>query len=369
MTGIYMKDPYLPVDMSLLPSWWNGNYGLTFERDYYYEPKRRVSQEQQMRHLLYERFGDLGIGQKNAPRRPIVGPQLVGGCYLTQEILGCEIVYNEKAPPWVEPRNLSEKEAWALQVPEDFDNNPAMRNVLNLLDALEDEFGYLQGDVPLHGIANIAIDLRGHEYFIDLVERQDLADHMHTVISKTIYEQAKRLKARTGSCSMCINRVISHFSPSTFMSPNCSLQMISPKMYEKQILKHDMWLTERLQPAGFHHCGNNAHLFAPLYALTGATFLDIGYGSDIASCRKALPEAWLSLRMDPRKMQWGTPEETEVEVKKLLDAHGSPWNKVAVWCSSLDYGTPDESIRAMFKTVAEYRGNRYSDLSRAYMIS
>ncbi len=39
-----------------------------------------------MRQLLFERFGDLGRGQENAPRRPIVGPILMGSGYLIQEI-------------------------------------------------------------------------------------------------------------------------------------------------------------------------------------------------------------------------------------------------------------------------------------------
>ena len=86
-----MTDPYLPVDVVFHPNWWNKNYDLSFDRDFYYEPKRRARQEQQMRQLLYERFGDIGLGKKDAPRRPIVGPILMGSGYIVQEILGCEI--------------------------------------------------------------------------------------------------------------------------------------------------------------------------------------------------------------------------------------------------------------------------------------
>ncbi len=52
-----MQAPYLPADVVFHPNWWNKNYGLTFDRGFFYDPTRRVNQEKQMRKLLYERFG------------------------------------------------------------------------------------------------------------------------------------------------------------------------------------------------------------------------------------------------------------------------------------------------------------------------
>jgi hypothetical protein len=364
-----MTDPYLPVDVVFHPNWWNKNYDLSFDWDFYYEPKRRAWQEQRMRQLLYERFGDIGLGQKDAPRRPIVGPILMGSGYIVQEILGCEINYAEDGNPWVLPRHLAADETWALQVPEDFENTTSMRNLLSLMDNLEEEYGYLQGDVPLHSVVNTAIDLRGQEYFIDLIENPDLVAHLHTVISRTIYEVGRRVKMRTGHVSISINRTIASFDPTIFTIPNCSLQMISPKMYREHYLEYDAWLGRRLPPLGFHHCGNNAHLFAPFYAEAGAVYLDVGWGSDIAACRSALPEAWLGLRMDPVKMLTSTAEEAATNTEMLLEAHGAPWEKVGVCCINMDYGTSDEAIRAMFNTVARYRGHRDSGIQRAYQVA
>jgi len=146
--------------------------------------------------------------------------------------------------------------------------------------------------------------------------------------------------------------------------------MLSPKMYAELLLEYDVWLGRRLPPLGFHHCGDNAHLFAPCYAQAGAVYLDVGWGSDIAACRAALPEAWLSLRMNPvNKMLTATPEETAADVKSLLQAHGEPWDKVAVCCINMDYGTPDEAIRAMFNTVSRYRGAKENGAQAAYQIA
>lgn len=364
----FSSEPYLPVDVVFHPNWWHKNYGLSFDWDFFYDPERRVWQEQRMRQLLYERFGDLGLGQKDAPRRPIVGPILMGSGYIVQEILGCVVQYQEDGNPWVLPRNLSETETWALAVPEDIESTPSMRTLLRLMNSLEAEFGYLQGDVPLHSVVNVALDLRGQEYFIDLIEKPALVAHLHTVIARTIYEVGRRVKARTGNVAISINRIIASFDPGILIIPNCSLQMISPRMYGELLLEYDTWLGQQLPPLGFHHCGNNAHLFAPDYARAGAVYLDVGWGSDVAACRAALPEAWLSLRLNPVKMLTASPEEATADVESLLEAHGAPWNKVAVCCINMDYGTPDEAIRAMFQTVARYRGTQDGSLERAYQV-
>lgn len=364
-----MSAPYLPVDVVFHPNWWHKNYGLSFDRDFYYRPERRVWQEQRMRQLLYNRFGDLGLGQKNAPRRPIIGPILMGSGYIIQEILGCQVKYQEDGNPWVLPQNLSQAEVRALQVPDDIENTPTMRSLLALMDSLEAEFGYLQGDVPLHSVVNTAIDIRGQEYFIDLITNPDLVAHLHRVIAHTICQVGRRVKARTGNVSISINRTIASFNPGIFTIPNCSLQMISPAMYEQQFLEVDSWLGQQLPPVGFHHCGNNAHLFAPYYARAGAVYLDVGWGSDIAACRKALPEAWLGLRLDPVRMLTATPEQAAADTEKVLKAHAAPFEKVGVCCINMDYGTPDEVVRAIFNTVARYRGNRESGIQKAYQVA
>ena len=322
-----------------------------------------------MRRFLYERFGDLGLGQKDAPRRPIVGPVLMGSGYIIQEILGCKVNYQENGNPWVIPRNLTDAEIWALKVPDNLEQTQAMQNLISLMAHLEEEFGYLQGDVPLHSVVNVAIDLRGQEYFIDLIQKPDLVAHLNQVISRTIFEVGHRVKARTGTVSISVNRTIASFDPQIFTIPNCSLQMISPQMYEDILLQHDVWLGQQLPPVGFHHCGSNAHLFAPLYARAGATYLDVGWGSDIAACRAALPEAWLSLRMNPVRMLTATPDQAATDVETLLQAHGPPWDRVALCCINMDYGTPDEAVRAMYGTVERYRGNRNSGIQRSYQLA
>jgi hypothetical protein len=73
--------------------------------------------------------------------------------------------------------------------------------------------------------------------------------------------------------------------------------------------------------------------------------------------------------MNPVRMLTATPEQAAADVEGLLQAHGAPWRRVAVCCINMDAGTPDEAIRAMFDTVARYRGSADNPARRAYEIA
>ena len=116
----------------------------------------------------------------------------------------------------------------------------------------------------------------------------------------------------------------------------------------------EMHMAERIQPYGIHHCGDNLHKMAPVYAELSLAMVDVGWGSDVAAVREALPDAFLNLRLNPVRMLQATPQEIAADTKGLLSAAGSLEN-VGVCCINMDYGTPDENIFAMYEVVKQFR--------------
>ena len=55
-------DGVLPVDVIFHPDWWHSHYGLDFREPFHFDPAVRVESERLMRQALFERFGDLGLG-------------------------------------------------------------------------------------------------------------------------------------------------------------------------------------------------------------------------------------------------------------------------------------------------------------------
>ena len=175
-----------------------------------------------------------------------------------------------------------------------------MNLLLADMDALEREFGCVVGDFNLDGVLNTALQLRGQQFFLDMMEDPALAGHICDVVAETQLLVARLVAARTGTTSVSVNRSIVNVDPAIYLHSNCSVQMVSPALYKERLLPYDCRLARELRPYGIHHCGNNLHRFAPLYAATGAVFYDVGWGSDVAAVGRALPGRLPQPAAEPR---------------------------------------------------------------------
>jgi hypothetical protein len=344
----------LPVDVIFHPDWWHTHYGLDFREPFHFDLQVRVESEQRMRRALYDRFGDLGLGEKDAQPRPVVGPVHLAIGFVVQALLGCEVRFSVNAAPWVLCAGLSDEQVWALEVP-DIGTTSPMRETIAMMDALEAEFGFLEGDIPWDGVQNIALDLRGQQLFLDYYDNPNLVHHLFDVIARTTCRVAEYVRGRTGTSSISLNRIVASVEPRLNLHSNCSVQMISSATYEEFLLPYECWLAERLQPYGIHHCGDNLEHVVEAYAqVPGLSFVDVGWGSDVAACREVLPDAFFSLRLNPARLRTQTPEKVGIDVGSLL-AQAGPVERLALCCVSMDAGTPDENVRAIFETAEYFR--------------
>ena len=344
----------LPVDVIFHPDWWHTHYGLDFGPAFHFDPQVRVESERRMRQALYDRFGDLGLGEAQARPRPVVGPVHLAIGFVVQAMLGCEVRFAPNAAPWVLCAELDEDQVWALEVP-DLETTSPMRETIARMDALEAEFGYLEGDIPWDGVQNVALDLRGQQLFLDYYDRPDMVHHLFDVIARTMILVAGYVRRRTGTSSISLNRIVASIDPRLNLHSNCSVQMISRRTYEQHLLPFECWLAERLQPYGIHHCGDSLQRMAQAYArVPGLAYVDVGWGSDVAGCRRALPDLVFSLRLNPARLRTQTPAEVRSDVEQLLDAAG-PLDKAALCCVAMDAATPDENVRAIFEVAERYR--------------
>jgi hypothetical protein len=343
----------LPVEVVFHPHWWYCNYGLTFGEEFFFDPDVRVEGERQMRRLLYERFGDLGLGEKDPLPRPVIGQVHLAAGFLPSAILGCEVLFAEDAPPAILPRNLTDDEVRALQVPDILDT-PIMQRLVAMMDRLQERFGYLEGDVNWGGVQNVALDLRGQQLLLDYYENPDLAFHLLDVVSRTIANLALYIRSRTGSTSIAVNRIVASVDPALSLHSNCSVTMVSNATYERFLLPYDNYLAQRLQPYGIHHCGADMeHVVEGYSKVQGVSFFDVGWGSDVARCRAGLP-GFFSLRMSPVRVRECTVDAVQQDVEQLLRQAGD-LTQAGICCINMDDGTPDENVRAIFHVVDEYR--------------
>jgi len=339
----------IPVEFIFNPAWWFRNYGVSFEQPFYLDPAKRIENDVLMRRVLYERFG---VGAPNPQPRPVIGSLYVAGGFVVPALFGVQVHFAPDQAPWPVARNMSRDEALALTVP-DFENLWPMNEIIASMDALEKEYGHLVGDLDLDGVLNTALLLRGEQFFLDLTEDPELAQHIAGVVAETQARLGLYLRSRTGTNSISVNRSIVNVDPRIYLHGNCTVQMISPALYRRALLKWEIYLAERLAPYGIQHCGNNLHLFARDYAATGLVFADVGWGSDVAAVNAALPDVFLNLRLSPVRMLQASAAEIREDALKLLAACGRT-EKVGLCAINMDYGTPDENVHAMLEVARQH---------------
>jgi uroporphyrinogen-III decarboxylase len=352
MTRTLAKE-LLPVELVFNPNWWYRTAGISFDEPFYLDAETRIQNDVAMRRLLHERYGDLGLGEADPQPRPVIGSLHVAGGFVIPALLGAEIIFAPDAAPQPKPVGLSVAQVEGLEKPDLTETWP-MQQLIADMDALQARYGYLVGDLNTDGLLNAAYHLYGQELFLDFYQAPERVRRLLSIIGDLIVDVALYVRQRTESCSISVNRMVERVDPGLFLHANCSVQMISPDSYRAIHLPVEQRMAERIQPFGIHHCGDNTHKIAPIYAELAVCYVEVGWGSDVARCREALPDAFFNLRLSPVRMLQSTPQEIAEDTEKLLSGAG-PLEQVGVCCINMDYGTPDDNIFAMFEVVQRYR--------------
>jgi len=230
-----LQNPVLPVDIVLHPSWWHRHEGITFDEDFFFHPARRVEAEKKMEQVLYDRWGRYGLGADHDRDLPQVGPVHLAAGYLTSEMLSCPVEYCENAAPQVIALNTD-----SLTISHDAPfQSSVFKRYEKLLDGLKTRYGYLCGDIGWGGVLNTALDLRGQEFFFDLVDTPDEAARVAADIAAVIERFTEHIREATGTTSISVNRNVRHIPAPVHLHSECSNVMISTDMYERFFLPID----------------------------------------------------------------------------------------------------------------------------------
>ena len=345
-----LKNPLLPVEIVLAPAWWYHHEGITFDEDFFYHPARRVEVERKMEEVLHQRWGRFGLGADHDRDLPLVGAVHLAAGYLISEMLGCRVDYLADSPPQVICANRD-----SLDVsPDEAFGSPAYKKLEDLSDTLTTRFGYLAGDVNFSGILNIALDLRGQEFFMDMIDKPDAA-RLIADIRAVIDRFTTGLSARTGSTSISVNRTVGQIDRPVFLHSECSHVMISVADYEKFLMPLDVEWSKRRRPFGIHYCGEDPHRYAESFGkLPRLDFLDVGSGGDVALLRRHLPNTFLNVRYSPVDIVGQTPDQIRQSVRGLVYASDNP-RLTGVCCINMDEQVSDEQITAIFEEVEVLR--------------
>jgi methanogenic corrinoid protein MtbC1/uroporphyrinogen-III decarboxylase len=337
---------YIPLGVGFYPDWFNKRYGVSFDRQYYFDPETRIEARMEIDKRLYERFGDVGLGDKDPKPKPLI----TFGMVMLPSIFGCEIVFEPDALPWAMPLNLSEDEVMKLEVPDIFDSSP-MTEMIKQIEYLQDKYGKVVGDINTTGVQNLALKIRGEQFYIDYFENPELCHHLLKICAESIIRLFQFVYKITGTGAIDVTPMC---DPKLFVIPNCTVEQISLETYERYVLDYDNQVADACHPLGVHHCGSVNQVLEGYAKIRHLAFVEIGFGSDVRRAREVFgPEVALNARINPVLMKNGTTEEVAAEVRSLIN-QGAPLHNFSIDTVGLTYGTPDENVKVARETAAEY---------------
>jgi len=341
----------LPVEIVLHPAWWFQHEGITFDADFFFHPAQRVEMEQKMEKILYERWGQYGLGEDHAEEKPVMGAVHLAAGFLVSEMLGCKVAYSADSAPQVLNAHL----ATPAIDPQQAFRSRAFKKFEHLVESLRTKYGYVCGDVNWGGILNIALDLRGETLFLDLFDKPDAIHVFFANIAEVIERFTTGIQQQTGTSSISVNRNVRHFPAPIYLHSECSHTMLAVKDYEKYLFAFDLNWSARYRPYGIHYCGADPHRYAEAFAkLPYLDFLDVGWGGDVKLLRKYLPNTFLNIRLSPVAIINQPVAELRATITNLVRDSGDPW-LTGVCCINMDHQVRDEKITTIFETVADLR--------------
>jgi len=339
-------------DVVFHPQWWYKNAGVCFNKEFFYNADYRIEADIKMRKVLYEKFGDLGLGEKDPKPRPILGSDLLASGFLYSELLGCEVRYSDENPPEVICSNLTDEQVLKLEAP-DLDKSELWGKIQSQIDYLQKRFGYVESCINLMGIQNIAMDLRGQNLFIDYYTNPELAHHLLDVCTSLSVDIGKRLKAVSKNLSAGVTSIVKQVLPDVYLTSNCSVEMVSLEIYNDFLLKYDNILAENFKPFGIHHCGKTMEHVVDGYAkVKDLSFAEVGAFSDIGYVRKRLPGILLNARYSPVKLMDVSREELKSDIVKIVE-EAKPLELLSISCVGIDSSVPDSQIRDFLSVCDE----------------
>ena len=350
-----IKD-HIPLGVGFYPDWFNKHYDISFGREYYFDPEVRIKTRMEIEKRLYERFGDVGLGNPDPQPKPMI----TFGMVMLPAVFGCEIIFKDAALPWAMPLNLSEDEIMKLEVPDIFNSYP-MKEMIQQIEYLKDKYGEVVGDINTTGVQNLALKIRGDQLYFDFYENPELCRHLLKICTQSIIELFEFNHKTTGTGAMDVTPMC---DPKLYVFPNCTAEQISLETYESNILEYDNQVADACHPVGVHHCGSVDEVLDGYKKIHHLEFIEIGFGSDVKRTRDVCgPDVAVNARISPVLMKNGTPEEIAAEVRQLID-QGAPLENFSIDTVGLTHGTPDENVRTALKTAAEY-GKYDRDVSPA----
>ena len=294
-------------------AWWHHRYGMNFCSAFWQDPVARTERDREQRRLLFERFGDVGLGERDPQPQPLAGNRY--GHRFMSALWGCEIKYlTGQAPSAVALPDAWQRMA-SMRVP-DLETSPVVRQILAEARLLEDRYGSCRAGINYGGPLNNAVSVLGEEILVACAVAPEMARRVLVEMGKAVLAVHDHVACHIDGIDHAATR-----AGGTGIG-NCPVPMVSPKTYQEVVLPADLWFRDQFRGAfHLHHCGVFDR-YAGGYRPLRPAALDLGWGTDLGAARRAYPEALFYAYIEPGAVQGRTQSEIDALVEGMVQEGG-----------------------------------------------
>ena len=334
----------LRVSLGFTPKWYLEKLGIDFSEKWHMDPYYRYESLLKMKSYLNMEFPmvpSFKLEFENDFEKTCATISGVHGAMLISLIYGLDVVYFKDNWPSAHPNKVLSKEKIENLQPFDLLNNPVMIQLLEQMDTIEKKWGQIQGYINYQGVLNNALRIRGNEIFMDMYEEPEFVHHLFTHIAETMINTSKLIQKRQRESGFDVNLL---------SVSNCTVNMISPEMYEKFILPYDLMISKEYERFGVHTCNWNITPYVNvLKSINKMGYIDMGMSSDMRKVREEFPEARRAVLYSPVELEKKSIIEIERDIKRVYEEL-APCDLVL---ADIENTTPNSRIKEIFNIVSE----------------
>jgi len=282
--------------------------------------------------------------------------------YYIAEGFGTKVTYYDNSTPtFKEPAIENLKDILKLKVPDPWKDG-RMHVYLEAISMAAEKFK--NGEVAIRGCGtgpfSLASHLMGTEKFLmTLAEVQyGLSDESEQAIFDLMELTTEAL------LQFCIAQFEAGAHIIQCGDSLASLDVISPKTYEKYVFPYEKKFFEKLKPYkekynGYgllHICGNNTKVL-DLYAQTGADCYEVDYKVDLKYCKERIGDKiCLMGNLNPTEILLrASVPEVEKAAQDCIEAAAENGGFILGSGCEVPMGAPEENMKALVKVARQYR--------------
>lgn len=276
------------------------------------------------------------------------------------QFLGCPVNFYAHQVPDTTPiyRDENKEAVFEVDITQPLEREPfrTMCRMMNfLVDYVKDKTflgrpivieppGYVGSDGPL----TVAMNIRGSEILLDMVDDPEYADRLFRFIVDAALNRRKA--------------VIERFNlpkDSSWMADD-SIALIGVEQYRQMVLPHHRYWYESIGSEfgrrSIHLCGDATRHFPVLKEELGVTGFDTGFPVDFSWLRKTLgPQVEISGGVEVGTLISGTPEQVYRRTREILHSGIMDGGRfVFREANNLPPNVPWSNLAAMYKAVQDF---------------